>query len=370
MRAERNSCCLLLAAALTAGCGSAPGDGRGNLPEGHDADKFEFIRILMGTSVRILVCAEGAGGAEDAEKAAKAAFAKVAEVDAALSDYRPDSELSRLNDAAGGPPRAASPLMRDAIEASIFNSSVTHGAFDPTVGPLVGLWREARKSGRLPDPGALAAARTLVSRADLRLDRAGGTVRLARPGMRLDFGGIGKGFAADRALAVLRGLGFPRAMVACAGDIAVGDPPPGRSGWRIRIGADENAPVAVVSACGVSTSGDTEQFVEIDGRRYSHIVDPRTGLGVERVVSASVIDANATNADARATALCVLGPDAGIRLAEELEGVEARMVWREGGGLRTAQTGGLHGLMAPGNSQQSTTNFQQTPNAQTPTRPR
>ncbi len=340
MRAERNSCCLLLAAALTAGCGSAPGDGRGNLPEGHDADKFEFARVLMGSAVRIVIYS-GKDEKEAAETAAKAAFAEIAETDRALSDYRTDGELARIRAAAGGPAVPVSRIFLDAVEASLRISETTGGAFDPTVGPLVGLWREARKSGRLPDPGALAAARTLVSRADLRLDRAGGTVRLARPGMRLDFGGIGKGFAADRALAVLRGLGFPRAMVACAGDIAVGDPPPGRSGWRIRIGADENAPVAVVSACGVSTSGDTEQFVEIDGRRYSHIVDPRTGLGVERVVSASVIDANATNADARATALCVLGPEDGMRLVKRMKGVEARIVRRSGGELQSMQSDGM-----------------------------
>jgi thiamine biosynthesis lipoprotein len=145
--------------------------------------------------------------------------------------------------------------------------------------------------------------------------------------MQLDVGAIGKGYAADAALETLRAAGITRCLVALSGDIRVGDPPPGRDGWRIASSIPEVDPAGsrglTFADRGISTSGDTEQFVEIGGARYSHIVDPRTGLGLTSRASVVVIAPDATTADALATAACVLGPSAGLALVARFDGATA-----------------------------------------------
>ena len=147
-------------------------------------------------------------------------------------------------------------------------------------------------------------------------------MRLARPDMQLDLGGIGKGFAADEAVALLAARRLSRCLVALGGDIAAGDPPPQRPAWQV---ATTTAPSALLllSNGGVSTSGDTEQFVEIEGARYSHIVDPRSGMGLTSRIEVTVIAPDATTADALATAISVLGPQAGQALLKEFPGCKA-----------------------------------------------
>ena len=145
------------------------------------------------------------------------------------------------------------------------------------------------------------------------------TVRFARAGIRLDAGGIAKGYAADRALEEIAATGLSQALVAAGGDLALGQPPPGRAGWEVTLAgldADRGAPGSpiVVARCGVSTSGDAEQWVEIGGVRYSHIIDPRTGIALMGRRSVSVIARDATSSDMLATALSVLGPDEGARV--------------------------------------------------------
>ena len=335
----------LLAAAAISGCGAPDDGGRAGsgatLPDSHDADKFEFGRVIMGSPVRIVFYAKDTASAE---AAAEASFAVIAEVDAAMSDYKSDSELSRLNAAAGGEPRPVSPPLFDVLEIARRISESSEGAFDVTVGPVVLLWRRARTNGTPPDPAALKSAAALVGYRGLTLDRGNRTARLERPGMKIDLGGIAKGYAADRALAALRARGFSRAFVACAGDIALGDPPPGKPGWRVSIAGDRTK-VVVAARCGVSTSGDAEQYLEVDGRRYSHIINPRTGAGTEHIALATVVAPDDTTADALATALVVMGPESGIELVRSMTGVEARLVWRVGKTLKEAQTRGMNGLM-------------------------
>jgi thiamine biosynthesis lipoprotein len=208
----------------------------------------------------------------------------------------------------------------------------TGGAFDVTCGPVVRLWRRARRTGEAPDQTRLAEALELVGHDKLRLDPKARSVALAKPGMQLDLGGIGKGFAADEALAELRRFGVRSALVAAGGDIAVGDPPPGERGWRISIAPlapDGASPQLLLRDAGVSTSGDAEQFVEIDGVRYSHIVDPRTGLGVRGQSRVTVVAPDATTSDGLATAISVLGQDEGLRLADATTGVAAMFVRRQ-----------------------------------------
>lgn len=271
--------------------------------------RFEFTRLVMGVAARVELYAPDEAGAR---AAASAAWDRMEQLEGVMSDYRPDSELMRLCDRAGGPPVAVSDdLMRVMVRAEQI-SEASDGAFDVTIGPLVGFWREARRSGTLPSRAALAAAMTRVGYQKVEIDQEAGTIRLAMTGMRLDLGGIGKCFAADEAIRVLRRLGRPRCLVAIAGDIVAGDPPPGTQGWKVAVRRpDGSTQLMLLANRAVSSSGDTEQFVEIGGRRYSHIVDPRTGLGLENRIGATVTAHDGATADALSTAVCILGAERG-----------------------------------------------------------
>lgn len=263
----------------------------------------------MGVQTRIVMY-----GREDAaaEQAAARAFARIGELDGVMSDYRATSEVMRLCRHPGSAEPISGDLLRVLADARRV-SEASGGAFDVTVGPASILWRVSRQSGSLPDAAAIAATLALIDSRAVELDMRASTARLARPGVLLDLGGIAKGDAAEQARDVLAAAGFERTLVALAGDIAVGDAPPGQRGWRV---AFEETPRGAATACAlmlrnicVSTSGDAEQFVEVDGKRYAHIVDPRTALGTQGGVRVTVIHPRGTLADALATAICVMGVD-------------------------------------------------------------
>lgn len=262
----------------------------------------------MGLPVRILL---HASDERRAETAARAAFARIAKLDAMMSDYQPQSEVSRLGDD-GQAWTPVSPDLLEVLTTAVTIARETDGAFDPTVGPLVALWRDARKTGRMPAPAAIETARAAVGWKHIEIDRTRGAVRLMKPGMKLDLGGIAKGYILDQALRTLRMNGVGRALIQSGGDIVVGSSPPGLAGWRIEAPSADamfRQRASKLTNAALATSGSSEQYVEIDGVRYSHIVDPRTGMGVTNQVTARVIAREAAIADALATALTVLGPD-------------------------------------------------------------
>ncbi len=269
--------------------------------------RFAFTEPHMGTLFQLVLFAPEPAAAQ---AAAQAAFARIAELNRSLSDYDPASEVSRLSQAPAGTAVPVSPELFTLLQRSQTLAARSEGAFDVTLGPLVRLWRESRRTGRLPESGAREQARRASGHALLTLDDQASTATLARSGMQLDLGGIAKGFAADEALAVLRRHGFPRAMVAASGDLALGDPPWGKAGWTVELapfGSGTGSPVALVVAnAGVSTSGDAEQYVEIEGVRYSHLIDPATGLGRTQSVAVTVIARDATTSDALATTCSLL----------------------------------------------------------------
>jgi thiamine biosynthesis lipoprotein len=299
---------------------------------------------LMGVAWTITVFAVDRA---EGRRAIAAGFAEAGRIERLLSDYDPASELSRLSAAA---PTAVPLRVGDDLWAVLERADEIHrltdGAFDITVGPLTSLWRQSRRSGHLPRSDKLAAAREAVGGSLLVLDPVAHTVALTRTGMRLDPGGIGMGYAADRVLAVLREHGIESAMVDASGDVVVSGPPPGTNGWRIQVagmpGTDDGGGLVLRDAA-VTTSGDANQFIEIDGRRYSHIVDPRTGLGVDGPAAVTVIAADGITADAVATAASVLGPDAGPATIARFPGVAARFVWLDGQARRTFSTAGWPG---------------------------
>lgn len=276
-----------------------------------------------------------------------AAFAEIERLERILSDYDPASELSRLSAAAPTPEPVpvGADLWRVLVAAEGLRQQ-TAGAFDIAVGPLTSLWRQARRSGRLPTPDKLAAARAAVGAGTVELLPERQSVRLPKPGTRLDPGGIGMGYAADRALEVLAARGIESAMIDASGDVLVSAAPPGSDGWRIAVAPlrpGGTGETLVLSHAAVTTSGDAYQAVEIDGIRYSHIVDPRSGLGVTGPTTVTVVTPDATTADALATAASVLGHAAGPAVIERYPACSARFAWREADTDRVLTTPGWPG---------------------------
>ncbi len=272
-------------------------------------ERFEFEHGAMGTMFHVVLYT---ANAERADRAVAAAFRRIDELNASLSDYDPSSELSRLSATAGsGQWVEVGADVWTVLARSNALAKETAGAFDVTIGPLTRLWRWANRRGTLPDPDRVTHARAAVGHRLIDFNDATKQVRLMAPGMRLDVGAVGKGFAADEALAVLRENGIRRAIFDAGGDIVAGDPPPNRPGWRIespvvRAGRLKTQTSYLTNGA-IATSGDAYRLFEADGVRYSHIVDPGTGLGltVRRIVT--VAAPTALEADALASAVSVLG---------------------------------------------------------------
>lgn len=284
--------------------------------------RHEFTETHMGMPVRIVMYAAGAGTAGDA---ARAAYARIADLEAVMSDFRPDSEVRGMERRPGEWVPVSAELYA-VLATALEVARASDGAFDPTIGRLVALWRQTLRDGRKPDPAARDSARRVTGWRKLALDPDRQAVRLAVPGMRLDLGGIAKGYILQEALATLVEHGVSRALLEAGGDIVVGEAPPGRDGWRIETPAAD-AEVAALAAslthAAVATSGATAQFVELDGERYSHVVDPSTGLGLTHVLVATVIAPDAALADALATALTVGGAADAAALLEAFPGTVA-----------------------------------------------
>ncbi|MBY0229890.1 MAG: FAD:protein FMN transferase [Gemmataceae bacterium] len=303
--------------------------------------RFRFAEPHMGTTFAVTLYAADEAAAK---KAARAAFARVAELNGIMSDYLPASELMKLCDKAGGEPVKVSGELFAVLARARKVSEETDGAFDVTVGPVVRLWRVARKTARLPDKDRLAAARALVGWRMMALDPRTRTVRLEKKGMRLDLGGIAKGYAADEMLAVLKRHGIERALVAAGGDLRMGSPPPGKKGWTVDIAPidrKEKSRRLELADCAVSTSGDAEQFVEVDGVRYSHLVDPRTGLGLVGRMSATVIARDGITADSLTKAVAILGAKKGFAVLARYKGASGRLVTRTDDGVKVEVSEGF-----------------------------
>jgi thiamine biosynthesis lipoprotein len=274
---------------------------------------YQAVEPHMGTLFSIKVYA---ADEQRAKQALQSAFARIAQLDETLSDYKAESELSRITLAT---PAAISGDLFAVLSKGQWLSEQTDGAFDITLGPLTHLWRQARRARQLPSAEALQEAVGRSGFRKMHLERK--STRFDVPGMQLDVGGIAKGYAADEALAILSKLGIKSALVAASGDLAFSDAPPGEKGWKIAIDALDR-PLSLTNAA-VSTSGSTEQSFVVNGVRYSHIIDPKTGLGLTTGITTTVIAAHGIDADGMATAINVLGPERGLAFIEKQLGVAA-----------------------------------------------
>ena len=287
----------------------------------------------MGTRVSINVWV-GENSPAQAGAAIEAAFAEIERIEQIMSEWRPSSELSQLNDNAGGPARPLSPELFEVLQRSKVIAEATDGAFDPTFHAVGQLWHFER-GARPPAPERIAEKLALVGWQDIELDPNTGVGRLARPGMKIGLGAIAKGYAVDRASQILLQHGFAHHIVEGGGDTYVSGSKGGAS-WKVGIQRPDRAgSLAAIPATdrAIVTSGGYQRFLEVDGKRYAHILDPRTGWPLDESASAqsvTLVAANATDADAYATAVAVMGPEKGMAFVEAHPELEAVLVTRSG----------------------------------------
>jgi thiamine biosynthesis lipoprotein len=289
--------------------------------------RYERREAHMGTRVLIIVYAADAAAAE---RAMQAGFDRITMLDRALSDYRDDSELMRLAARAGQGEMAIGDDLFSVLQSAQTVAERSDGAFDVTQGALTRLWRSARKLSELPRSERVEQARANGGYRFLHLDARTRTARLDRPGIGLDVGGIAKGFAADEALSAIAAQDVTRALVGLGGDIAVSDAPPGEPGWHVAIAPlvparEAHEQTLMLRHAAISTAGDAEQWFEVDGQRYSHLIDPRSGWPMQGRSATTVIARRGIDADGLDTAAALLGPEAGARLVESVPGAAMRM---------------------------------------------
>ena len=290
-------------------------------------------RLIMGTFARAVVIAKDS---DAAEKCIENAFAQMKKVDDLMSDYKSDSEISSVNRDGFEKAVQLSQSTYEVLQRSIEFSELTDGAFDVTVGPLVELFRKAKRKQVLPNQDEITAAKSKVGFEKLKLDGRNSTLQFTVEGMQLDVGGIAKGYAVDKAVETMQTHGAIGGMVDLGGDIrCFGAPFKGREHWVIGLQnpnvVEDSAGSGVllklkIANGAIATSGDYQQFVIIEGKRRSHIIDRKTGTSTEGLSSVTIIADNATNADALATAVSVMGYEKGLELIENIPGTEAIMI--------------------------------------------
>lgn len=293
-----------------------------------ELNRYEFLQIRMGIPVNITLYAPTQ---VIANQASRAAYDRFREIDRMMSDYDPDSELMQLCKTAKiGVPNKVSPELFEVLKAANALSIKTDGAFDVTVGQVVKLWRIARRRKRLPDEVRLKVALAKVGYNSVQLNECKMSVILLKEKMQIDLGAIAKGYAADEAREAMEKQGVTCVLIDAGGDIVAGDPPPKRDYWRIEVEKlrrkkDETAPARIVKLknAAIATSGDAYRYVEFNGTRYSHIVNPQTGLGLTTPSTVTIIASTGLQADSLASAVSVLGPERGVQLINTLDDAEA-----------------------------------------------
>lgn len=271
--------------------------------------RLDEVRPAMGSPFRIVVCAPDS---VTGRTALEAAWARIADLERTLSDYDPDSEVSWLAGLPAGRPAPLSDDLASAVASADSWWRRTGGAFDAGLGALTRLWRRAVRRNELPPESELAAARAASGWSLIDRSRDGRSLIRLHRGVRLDFGGIGKGIAADEALATLARSGLDRAIVDAGGDVTASGAPPDRPGWLIELPGGDFRYLAHGS---VATSGATWRHVDTAESRYSHILDPETGRGLTGRRVVTVFAATGADADALATALSVVDPEQAVELA-------------------------------------------------------
>lgn len=282
---------------------------------------FRRTLKLMGNRFELTVVEEDA---QKAENAIERAVYEIRRIESLLTTYRADSQVNRINDAAGISPVKVDMEVVNLINRSLKISRLTQGAFDISYGSIdKRLWNFDTNMKSLPDPATARQMVRLINYRNIIVDEKDSTVFLREQGMRIGFGGIGKGYAADRAKAVLVNAGIKSGIVNASGDLTAWGLQPDGKPWTIGIADHDSAarPFSFmdITDMSVATSGNYEKFVEIGGRRYSHTIDPGTGLPVSGIRSVTIISPIAEIADAMATPVMVMGIEVGLNLINQMQ---------------------------------------------------
>ena len=285
--------------------------------------KLVFEQPKMGSPFTITVYALDS---VTAANAAAAAFRRADTLNSLLSDYIDSSEINRLSATSGqGRYVPVSSYLYNILKSALEAAQLSNGAYDISIGPVVKLWRKARKQKQFPNTDSLRIALSKIGYQYIHLDSVQQSVWLEKKGMQLDIGGLGKGYVAQLALEVLQQSGLKMSMVNAGGKIVTGDAPPGKKGWLIGINMpgekqDILPQLLLLHNNAIATSGDIYQFVELDGKRYSHIVNPATGIGLTRSKNVTAIAQNGITADWLSTACSVLSCHKSMRLIKRFKG--------------------------------------------------
>jgi thiamine biosynthesis lipoprotein len=260
-------------------------------------------------------------------------FAEIARLESVLSEWKPDTEISHVNAAAGVAPVKVSPELIETLQVALDVGAMTEGGFDITFLPIGRLWKLKDPAPKLPDPAELAKAIALVDYRKVKLDRAAGTAFIEKRGMAIGLGGIGQGIAVDRCSAILHRRGFDDFIVDGSGDLYVSGRK-GTQGWMVgvahpRIHGYQFARLSLTNRA-ITTAGDYERYAIIDGKHYHHIIDPKTGYPVEHTVSVTALASTTVLADALDTGLFVMGADRGLPLIEARADLDALFVSADG----------------------------------------
>lgn len=320
---RRHTLAVLALLTATSGCDR---DGAGHRAAA--GTMVERSQLAMGSTLKVEVWTVDAA---DAPKIIEEVFAEFARLERLMSVWVPDSDVSRMNRAAGAAPVAVSAEVRELLGLARQVSDWTGGKFDVTFGALTGLWRfDHDQNGEVPDMQAVRRRLPLIDYRAVRLDEAALAAQVARSGMSVHLGGIGKGYAVDRAVAMLRARGIEHFLIQSGGDIYAGGTKNGRP-WRLGIQdprgvANHIFADVALSDGAISTSGDYERYFLRDGIRYHHILDPATGEPARGTRSVTIVARRAAIADALSTGVFVMGPTAGMALIERLPDVEGVIV--------------------------------------------
>ncbi|HHT9119989.1 MAG TPA: FAD:protein FMN transferase [Candidatus Hypogeohydataceae bacterium YC41] len=323
--------------------------------DGNSQELYKEARLIMGTYAEVSLYAPNK---EAASEAIKAAFGEMERLDRLMSNYKPESELSKINREAGKGPVDCDGELLAIIERSLHYSNLTQGAFDITVEPLVNLWGFYDGKVSIPSQEDIKSVLPAVSYKNIIIQKQAGSesasggkgsVSFNNPSTRLDLGAIGKGYAVDRAVEALKDNGIEAACVNLGGNIYALGSPPGRDCWKIGVQHPREKGRLLghleLKDCAVATSGDYERFFNVNGKRYCHILDPRTGWPVEGMVSVTVVAPDATEADALSTSVFVLGEENGRELLESLKGTSAIVVCERDGEINLKVTRGMEKIL-------------------------
>jgi len=306
---------------------------------------FQRTQLHMGTLVTVTALAPEA---HIAQRAVQAGFSEIKQLEQLLSTWRSDSELFHVNEAAGQQPVQVSRETMDLVVRALDMARVTDGGFNIMLGPAIEAWSVTERQ-RIPSLEELHRLKSLVDWSAILINREAGTIYLPHKGMRIDVGGIGKGYAADRAVEAMKRAGAEGGIVALSGDIKAFGIFEGRVGFPvgIRHPREEGMLIGIIDLQdeAISTAGDYERFFERDGVRYHHILDPTTLEPARRCQSVTVVAKEGIVADGLDTGIFVLGPKLGMALVERLPDVEAIIIDDEG--RMTVSSGLRHRLRAP-----------------------